>query len=280
VNTADPRLALTDVSARVQATAPIIVERAMYLSKPGRPFLAGHESAGIIDLSTEWFLAEGATGEFFDTFILIANPGAQSATVTIDYLLSNGQTHEKTYSLRPESRTTIWVDDEQIPAGSGLRPLANTTLSARITASRPIALERTMWWPGPAMSADYWYEAHNSPGSIGATWAWALAEGIVGTAANWETYVLIANTAGTTATVRITAYPEQGQSTQRTFEIAPRSRFTVSMRDGFGLSDQRFATVVEGGIGGSELVVERAMYSTTGGVMWNAGTNALATPVP
>jgi hypothetical protein len=106
-----------------------------------------------------------------------------------------------------------------------------------------------------------------------------MAEGIVGTAANWDTYILIANTNTTAASVAITAFPEQGQSTQRTFVIAPMSRFTVSMRDGFGLADQRFATLVEGGIGGSRLVVERAMYSTAGGVVWSAGTNALATPV-
>ena len=31
---------------------------------------AGHESAGVTAPSTTWFLAEGATGEFFETFIL------------------------------------------------------------------------------------------------------------------------------------------------------------------------------------------------------------------
>jgi hypothetical protein len=280
VDAVDPLLANTDVSAAIHATAPIVVERAMYLSKPDRSFLAGHESAGVVAASTEWFLAEGATGDFFDTFILIANPGTEAASVTVDYLLSDGRTFQKTYSLRPESRTTIWVDAEEIPAGSGVRPLAAVNVSTRIVATRPIVVERTMWWPGPAASADFWYESHNSPGATVATGAWALAEGIVGTADNWDTYVLIANTDTAPATVRITAYPEQGQSTQRTFEIAPRSRFTVSMRDGFGLTDERFATVVQGVAGGSRLVVERAMYSTTAGVLWTAGTNALATPVP
>ncbi len=34
----------------------------------------GHESAGVTAPSTTWFLAEGATGPFFETFILLANP--------------------------------------------------------------------------------------------------------------------------------------------------------------------------------------------------------------
>ena len=54
---------------------PIIVERAMYFDVPGQTFGAGHESAGITAPATEWFLAEGATGDYFDLFVLIANPG-------------------------------------------------------------------------------------------------------------------------------------------------------------------------------------------------------------
>ena len=54
-----PELASTDVSGVVTATQPIIVERAMYLSRPGQPFAAGHESAGVTAPATEWFLAEG-----------------------------------------------------------------------------------------------------------------------------------------------------------------------------------------------------------------------------
>ena len=57
---------------------PIIVERAMYLDQPGRAFGAGHESAGVTAPATQWFLAEGATGSFFDLFILIANPQAST----------------------------------------------------------------------------------------------------------------------------------------------------------------------------------------------------------
>jgi hypothetical protein len=78
-----PELASTDVSAVVTSAQPIIVERAMYRDRPGQPFAAGHESAGVTAPATRWFLAEGATGAWFDLFILLANPSTQTAEVDI-----------------------------------------------------------------------------------------------------------------------------------------------------------------------------------------------------
>ena len=74
----------------ITATQPIIVERAMYMNAPGQASPPGHESAGVTAPATSWFLAEGATGPFFDLFILLANPNDQPAEVTVDYLLLGG----------------------------------------------------------------------------------------------------------------------------------------------------------------------------------------------
>ena len=74
-----PGLAATDVSAAIRSTntVPIIVERAMYFTRPEQVFAGGHESAGVTAAPTRWFLAEGATGSFFNMFILIANPSTR-----------------------------------------------------------------------------------------------------------------------------------------------------------------------------------------------------------
>ena len=90
VNAQARELASTDVSAAITADQPILVERAMYLSRDGQPFAAGHDSAGAAAAATSWFLAEGATGAYFDMFILIANPGSIDAEVEARYLLSSG----------------------------------------------------------------------------------------------------------------------------------------------------------------------------------------------
>ena len=119
------------MSAVITAVAPIIAERAMYKSSPAQIFAAGHESAGVAAPSTHWFLAEGATGAFFDLFILLANPTRHASEVRVDYLLSSAaSTLRETYVVPANGRFTIWVDDEQIPAGSGRRPLASVAVSS------------------------------------------------------------------------------------------------------------------------------------------------------
>ena len=137
VDSQGPELASTDVSAVITAPLPIIVERAMYISRPGQVFAAGHGSAGVTAPATSWFLAEGATGPFFDLFILLANPNDQPAQVTVDYLLLNGTTYAKSYQVPANGRFTIWVDDEQIPAGPGSGRW--TTSRSRARSRRPTA---------------------------------------------------------------------------------------------------------------------------------------------
>ena len=43
------------------------------------PSRSGTDSMGVPAAATSWFLAEGATGAFFDLYVLIANPGARDA---------------------------------------------------------------------------------------------------------------------------------------------------------------------------------------------------------
>jgi hypothetical protein len=284
VDAEGPELASTDVSAVITASAPIIVERAMYINRPGQPFAAGHESAGVTAPATSWFLAEGATGPFFDLFVLLANPGTTAAQVTVDYLLSTGQTHTKTYTVPADGRLTIWVDDEQIPVGSGIKPLANVAVSTTITSTNlvPIIVERAMWWPGPELGPSFWTEAHNSPGATATGTRWALAEGEVGGGQSAETYILIANTSAASGSARVTLYFEDGGSAEKTFPLLPRSRANVNVSGEFpNAAGRRFGTVIESlGATPAQIVVERAMYTSPGGVTWAAGTNALATRLP
>lgn len=286
VDDESPALASTDVSAAISATAPIIVERAMYRSSPAQTLAAGHESAGVTSPATRWFLAEGATGPFFDLFILIANPNPSTAEVRVDYLLSTGETHSKLYTLAANSRFTIWVDDEELPAGSGIRPLANVAVSSTITSINdvPVVVERTMWWPGAEMGGvdgGVWTEAHNSPGATETGTAWALADGEVGGPLAAETYILIANTSNTSGRVMVTLHFEDGTTTSRPFELMPRSRANVQVSIDFPESiGHRFSAVVRGLPDTSgvppDLVVERAMYTSVGDV-WSGGTNAMGT---
>jgi len=268
-----PEVANSDVSAVIRSTngVPIIVERAMYLNAGNRTFGAGHDSAGVTAPATTWFLAEGATGKYFDLFVLIANPTASNAMVEARYLLPSGETVAKTYLVGANSRFNIWVDHEH-PS------LADTPVSTTITSLNqvPLIVERSMWWPG---GIDTWQEAHNSPGATSTGTKWALAEGEVGGVRRTETYVLVANTSGSEGAVKVTLMFEDSTTQERTFPLRPFSRFNVAVNAEFPqVGERRFGVLVESvGESPAQIVVERAMYSNAGGVVWAAGTNAIGT---
>jgi hypothetical protein len=277
-----PELASTDLGAVVTAPLPIIVERAMYLTRQGQAFAAGHESAGVTAPALEWFLAEGATGPFFDLFILLANPNATAANITVDYLLLGGGTLAKSYVVPANGRHTIFVDDEELPAGSGNKPLVNVAVSTvvRATNNVPIIVERTMWWPSPETTANYWYESHNSPGSTVSASRWAIADGEVGGSRELETYILIANTSTVSGSVKVTCYFEDGSTRNHVLTVPFRSRSNMSVSDIFPGVSGRFGAVIESTGDPLALVVERATYASAPGMPWTAGANALGTPLP
>lgn len=277
-------LVSSEVSAVIESLdgTPIIVERAMYLSNQGRIFNAGHASAGVTAPATTWFFAEGATGTYFDLFLLIANPGAQDALVEVTYLLVDGTTYSRMLTARANSRSNIWVDVEQIPGVAGF-PLEDVAVSTTVTSTNgvPIIVERAMWWPG---SFATWHEAHNSPGATVTGTRWALAEGEVGGARASETYILIANTSAFDGKAEVTLHFEDGAApVTRTIDLPAKSRINVWATDLIGMAPQgrRFGVIVQS-VGGplAQMVVERAMYSDAAGVRWAAGSNALGTPLP
>jgi hypothetical protein len=306
----DPALQNQEFSAviRVRDGKRVIVERAMYLSAGGLFWGAGHESAGITEPETRWIFAEGATGPFFDLFVLIANPNDQPASVTAEYRLPDGTVCTKTYGsgppdrrLRAKSRFNIWVDQEvdgglgtPAPAGCGPTRLANTAVSVTITSDIPVIAERAMWWPGhPAQ----WAEAHNSAGATETGTMWAVAEGEAGNALQAETYLLVANTSAYPGRARVSLFFEDDDSVvTRTVVLPPNSRTNVPVGvmpgtgvgqdpNGFGdvSPNRRFGALIEsvtapGQSAPAEIVVERAMYSAgPGASFWAAGTNALGT---
>jgi hypothetical protein len=262
----------TDVSGDVTAAAPIVVERAMYRSLPGQPFGLGHGAMGVTAPATSWFLAEGATGSFFDLYVLIANPSSTDATVQARYARPDGSIVTQTYNVRANSRFSVYVDS--IPT------LDNTSVATTLTSTNavPIVAERAMYWPGGFF--DY-YEGHASAGATGTGLNWIVGGADVGGANGAQTFVLIANADNRIGEATITLLPDAGFTgtvpAPVTVPLPATSRTTVpitSLTGTFGV------LVTSTGASPVQLVVESAVYRTVGGVTWAAGSNALATPVP
>jgi hypothetical protein len=292
---------------RTPSGKPVIVERAMYLSSPELFFNAGHASAAIRTPRTSWFFAEGATGAFFDFFILIVNPNDAGATVTATFLFDDGTTCSTPVGNTTEagnavvgarSRQNIWVNLVNLP--NCPRSLADAAVSTTITSDLPVVAERSMWWPGP--TSDSWAEAHNSPGATDAGIMWAIADGEQGGPAAVESYLLVANTSAYDGTAKVTIHFEDGTTIEKLVELLGNSRTTIPVgapqdfsrqplgmaeRSGSGFGalavDRRFGVVIEslpvyGQAGPAQIVVERSTYwNGPGTAFWSAGTSALGT---
>jgi hypothetical protein len=276
VNGEDPGLDEAEISAVVRATngVAIIVERSMYTNAGGQLFGAGHESAAIPNLATQWFLAEGATLPFFHLFILIANPNDQDAQIEVRYLLPDGRVVVKSHAAAANSRLTIGVHAEG-------PDLASTPVSMAVTSTNqvPVLVERAMWWPA---NAPEWYEGHNSAGLVADGEKWGLADGQNGGPWNAQSFILIANTSAQSANVEVTLIFEDGTTAVKTYTIAGNSRFNVHVPEEFPEArDRRFGAVVESVAAGSgapaRIVVERSVYSDAAGVAFAAGANAPGT---
>ena len=252
----------------ITSTLPIIAERAMYL--PGaRVFEGGHESAGVNATSREWFLAEGATGDFFENFVLIANPNPAIATVNVTYLLTSGATVNKTVTVPANGRRTINVELED-PL------LANANVSIAFNSDIGVVVERAMYWPNISQG---WRDAHNSFGLTSLGLRWALADGRIGGPRAHQTFILLANPNPHPAEVQV-RFLKTAFTVTRTYTLAPSSRRTVFVNAEVPeLGDGPFGAEVQV-LNYQSIAVEKAMYWNSGAETFAAGTNVTATRLP
>ncbi len=123
-----------ELSAQVQSDLPVVAERAMYWG--GRS--DGHASLGAPSPEYKWCLAEGYTDQGFETWILLSNPNSAPARVRFTFMLPGGNTVEREYTLRPNSRFTLNAHEV----------LGKTEFSTHIASSLPLVAERAMYWSG------------------------------------------------------------------------------------------------------------------------------------
>ena len=243
-------------------------ERAMYFGTP--LFNGGHESAGASELSREWFLAEGATGSFFTTFVLISNPDPAPAHVTLTYLREGGGTVTRQKTVAAGARLTINVAEEDAS-------LRATSVATRITSDVGIVVERAMYWP---FDPGRWQEAHNAFGVTSTSRRWGLAEGRVGGSAGFQTFVLLANPDVAAATVTATFLRTTGAPVVKTFVVQPDARLTVTTGPGSmvpELANESFGVSL---VADRPIFVEHAVYSNANGVVFAAGGAATASELP
>ncbi len=205
------------------------------------------------------YFAEGATKDFFDTWILLANPGTETAIACLTLLEAGTSKAGPKVSVPPGTRRSVRLDD-----------YVDTFDVATIVEGlgAPVVAERAMYSAKPGMEG-----AHLSKGATAPSTLWYAAEGAAD--GGFETWVLLANPSKTeTATVELAFLTGSGPVLVPPFEIAPSRRRSVRVNDYVRSYD--VATQVTSS--GAAVVVERATYSSVEGRQ--GATASPAVPAP
>ncbi len=193
------------VSTKVESDQPIVVERAVYWN--GRA--GGTESLGEIPWSTTWYLAEGNTADGFETWVLVENPNAAPATVTLTYMTGAGEVNKAPFVMLPNSRTTVLVNSD-LPD--------NPHVSTMVTSNIPVAVERACYWGGRKAG-------HASLGATAPAPTWYLAEGT--TADGFEDWLLVQNPGAVDSTVTVTYMTAGGPVNKAPLVVPAGSRASI-----------------------------------------------------
>ena len=241
-----------DSSIQVSSDVPVIAERSMYKNNRRE----GSCSVGATAPAPDYYLAEGATGYDvgFITYVLIQNPQSTTNNVTLTYQTQSGQVAGPSFTMAPDSRRTVRVNDQLHP---------NTNVSTQVHGSLPIIAERAMYWDNGTGTA-----FHASIGLDSPHMSFYLPDGNVSSTA--ETWTLVQNPNPGAVTVRVT-YLLAGGGTPVSFtdEIPPKSRASYSM--GAKIPSGRASIMVQSLDGARPIMVERSMYMNNRG----GGTNTI-----
>ncbi|MFH1150991.1 MAG: hypothetical protein V1748_11015 [Actinomycetota bacterium] len=239
-----------DASIMVQSDLPVIPERAMYRYSRSE----GHDSIGTILPAYDYYLAEGTTAWGFTTYILIQNPNANPAVVTLDHMTDTGPAPPHVLNIPAQSRETVRVNDY----------LPNRDFSTLVTGDLPIIAERAMYWYSGEFEV-----CHDSIGMSTPHDAFYLPDGQ--TSQGRETWTLVQNPNTDAVDVQIDYMTPTGAGNVTKIEnVAAQSRKTFNMRDHSGI-DGRAAIVVRCISPRRSIMVERAMYWNSRG----AGTDTI-----
>jgi hypothetical protein len=235
----------------------IICERAMYFDYQSGigERSGGHATIGAPYLSGSWYLPEGYTGQGFDTFILLMNPGTEDANATVKLMKpGEGKYYPFKVVVPAGKRKTVKLDDlvwtegtENIIAATAEPPAEpvqvrfdETDVATVIYSDKGIVAERAMYF-------DYYGKegGSNSIGATGASPTWYLPEGYTG--GDFDTWVLAMNPSYDTVDITYTFY-----SNQPGFEpvsvvhagIAPWSRDSINVDAVPGLEGTDVSTKV------------------------------------
>lgn len=244
-----------EVSAVLEADAPVVAERSMYFSYQAMngSFIVdgGHTKAGLTSLSETWYFAEGHVSPRFEEWLCLANPGGEPATADVYLQTPGGRKGPWRVEIPPRGRSTLMVN-------RCLGATPGTDVSALVRADRPIACERAMYF----VFNGSWDDGHVAPGVPSPSSSWKFAEGSA--YPGIQEYLLVMNPGKDDALLRVTYLlgPGEGNRTA-SYRLGAGARLSLNVNaelSALGAPAQVAALVTSD----RPVVVERAMYFDMG----------------
>ena len=219
----------------------VAAERAVYFDYHG--LRDGHCSQAISETSQKLYLAEGYTGEGFDTWVLLANPNQEAAEVEVAYLVQNGENVTERRTVPPRSRLTINTEEK----------VADDSFGVTITSLNGVGIvaERAMYFAYHGeIDGGHCSAAVKEPAR-----EFCAAEGYTG--GYFDTWILLANPNDQPTEATLTFAKEDASEIAMNVTIPAQSRFSLRVNEIPGLEDCAFSTSVASSL---PLFMERSMY--------------------
>ncbi len=134
-------LPIGSFGAHIHATYPLAAERSVY---GGPNWTLGTSGVGTPTPRALWYFAEGATGAFWDTYILLANPSATTANVWLAFIREDGQLFWQFVAVAPNQRQSVLVDTVPGVTAANFR--------TEVRSDVAVVAERVTYWPGSSSS--------------------------------------------------------------------------------------------------------------------------------
>ncbi|MBI2886266.1 MAG: hypothetical protein HYY02_03555 [Chloroflexi bacterium] len=204
-------------STKVEATASIIVERAMYFG------YGGHDSVGANAPSRRWYLPQGAAGEGAHTWLLLMNPNPEATPVRLSFLRPDGSTIRRDFTVKGMARLNVFANQY----------LADSAFATVVEADLPVVAERASYYDGGKAG-------HGARGASFTARRWHMAEGFTGHTVT----IAVVNPNPVAAQATVTFMLENGRTVQRAVTLRPTSRLTILAND-YLPPDTPFSTLLE-----------------------------------
>ena len=227
----------------VTSEGPIVVQQSEYFNMQGRR--GGTTTMGATSLSQTWYFAEGYTGAYFSTYLLLYNPGDKLTKCHVTYFVEGGAPYIHEFTMPPRSRGTTLVN--------ALPGLLDKGVSIKVESTQPLVAQRAIYFAWNTFS----YGVNGGDTVMGIQKpgkTWYLAEGCTGH--YFDEYILFMNPTGDTANVNIEFDTSRGPFPYQV-QVAPFSRGTLAVDGIPGLQDAETGATITSD---RNIVVERSMY--------------------